>query len=283
MNLQDVFQELDGYFQRNEVEKVEPFLLAQLDKAQTASDNTSALTLLNELMGFYRGMSRFQDSIRVADQAVNLLEKMGYKGSIPYATTLLNVATAYRASGQTAKAIELFEEVGRIYVAHKIEDARLIASLYNNLSLAFQESGDHQKAIAALEMALPLIKSLTGSEVEVAVTYTNLALSKMKCDRLPETKADLLDATHLFENQPSLNPHYSAALAGLGELAYRTQHPQEAIGYYERALAVIEAHYGRNLYYAITLESLAVVYEDLDKEKSQALASEASRIQAALQ
>ena len=112
MNVQDALRELDGLFQRNEVSKVEPFLLGQLAVAEAEGDRSSVLTLLNELMGFYRGMSRFKDALAIGDRALELMTMMGYKGSVPYATTLLNVATAYRADGQTARAIGMFEEVG---------------------------------------------------------------------------------------------------------------------------------------------------------------------------
>lgn len=285
MNVQDILRELDGYFQNQEIARVEPFLLECLNRASAENDNFAALTILNELMGFYRGMSRFREALAVGDKAVGLLETMGYKGSIPYATTLLNVATAYRADGQTAKAIELFEEVGRIYRERRVGDAYLVASLYNNLSLAYQESNDHEQAIRCLEMALPLVKSLGEGSVEVAVTYTNLAVSKLKCQRLREAKEDLLKAVGLFENQahPTKNSHYGAALVALAEIAYREHNPQEAIALYERALAEILSNYGKNMYYAVTLESLAVVYEDLDKARSLALESEAQAIRAALE
>lgn len=284
MNVQDILRELDGFFRNGEYTKVEPFLLENLNRANAESDKAAALTLLNELMGFYRGMSRFQESLAVAGKALHLMEEMGFKGTVPYATTLLNVATAYRADGQTAKAIELFEEVGRIYTARRVNDAYLVASLYNNLSLAYQESDDHEKAIRYLEMALPLVKSLNAGSVEVAVTYTNLAVSKLKCQRFQEAREDLLKAVELFESQPhpTKNSHYGAALAALAEIAYRERNTPEAIALYERALAEIQSHYGKNLYYAVTLESLAVVYEDVDKQKSLALESEARAIRVSL-
>ena len=282
MNVQDMLRELDGYFLRGEYAKVEPFLLAQINTAEAAHDKGATLTLLNELMGFYRGMSRFKDSLAIADKTLALLEEMGLKGSVHYATTLLNVATAHRADGQTAKAIELFDEVDRRFTALHVHDPYLIASLYNNLSLAWQEANDHEKALHYLEMALPLVQSRPGSEVEVAVTLTNLALSKIKLGRLPAARADLQNAVRLFESQPTLNSHYGAALAGLGEIAYQERQPQEAIALYERALREIETHYGKNQYYAVTLESLALVYADLDQNKSRALAAEARQIGAAL-
>lgn len=281
MNVQDVLHELDGYFQRNEVDQVEPFLQSHLAEATARGDQAAVLTLLNELMGFYRGMSRFREAIAVAEQAVTLLEELGYKGSIPYATTLLNAATAYRADGQIAKALALYEEVTAIYAAQPVAPY-LRASLYNNLSLAYQAMAAHAEAIRYLELALPLIREQPGSTVEVAVTLTNLAQSKLRSGRAAEAKADLEEAVRLFESQAQRNPHYGAALAGLGEVAYRASDLQEARTRYEQALAEIAAHYGKNLYYAVTLASLAVVYETLDPAQSRALAAEAEQIQQAL-
>jgi tetratricopeptide (TPR) repeat protein len=279
MTIQDTLQTLDGFFRNGEYQRVEPFLLEHLALAEAAQDKPSMLTLLNELMGFYRGMSRFQEALATGSRALALMEALGYKGSVPYATTLLNVATAYRAAGQTAQAIEMFKEVAALFVANTLQDAYLTASLHNNLSLAYQESGAHEQAIASLEAALPLIQSLPGSEAEVAVTYTNMALSKVQCGRLDEARADLLSAVRLFEQQAQRNSHYGAALAGLGELSYREGKPEEAQGFYERALAEIESHYGKNQYYAITLESLSIVLESLSPARSQALAAEARAIQ----
>ncbi|MDQ7988247.1 MAG: tetratricopeptide repeat protein [Candidatus Dactylopiibacterium sp.] len=282
MNVQNILQELDSLFRNQQIAQVEPFLLGHLAVARAAADRSAVLTLLNELMGFYRGMSRFKEALATGDEALGLMEAMGYKDSVPYATTLLNVATAYRADGQTARAIGLFEEVGRLFVARNVQDAHLIASLYNNLSLAFQEAGEHAKAIACLDQALPLVASRPGSEVDQAVTCTNRALSRLRLDQLAEAREDLAQAVRLFEGQPVRNSHYGAALAGLGEVAYREGRLQDAVRFYERALGEIHTHYGKNQYYAVTLESLATVYEALEPARAAELQAEAQAIQATL-
>jgi tetratricopeptide (TPR) repeat protein len=260
VNVEAMLQELDGYFQRKEIARVEPFLLARLSEASAANDGATGLTILNELMGFYRGMSRFQESITAAHQALRLLDMLGQQGTASHATTLLNVATAYRAGGQTAKAIAQYEEVMAIYRTLKVDDAALVASLYNNLSLAWQEVNKHEKAIHYLQMALPLVRDLDNSDM-LASTLTNLATSELRCGRLADARRDLANAVRLFESQAITNSHFGAALAGLGEVAYREGRHQEAISHYERALADIESHYGRNAYYAVTEQSLALVRE----------------------
>lgn len=283
MDIQSTLQELDAIFKSGEHARIEPFLLEHLEQAEAEGDKASMLSLQNELMGYYRALSRFREALELGQKALALLESMGYKGSVPYATTLLNVATALRAEGQVEKAIGMYEEVMQIYSSNHLEDAYLTASLYNNLSLAYQETGAHEKAIEFLDRAMPLVRSLPDSAVHVATTHTNRGLSEIKCGRLPAAREDLLAAVRIYEDGHAGSSHYAAALAGMGEVAYREKQPQEAIRYYEQALKEISDHYGKqNMYYAVTLDSLAVVYEDMDVEKSRALATEAGQIRAAV-
>lgn len=282
MDTQQVLRELDGLFQRGEYAQVEAFLQRHIRQAEDENDKGTALSLLNELMGYYRSLSRHADALAASQKALGMLEAMGLKDSIHYATTLLNAATAYRADGQTQKAIGLFEQVGRLFVALRVQDAYLVATLYNNLAMAWQEAGDHARAIQFLEAALPISQARTGAELDVAVSLTNLALSRLRLGQLGEAHAALREAVQLFESQPRHSGHYSAALAALAEVHYKQGRAPEAVDLYERALAEIEARYGRNQNYAITQESLALVLEDIDPARSAALRAEATQLAATL-
>ncbi|MEC5385795.1 tetratricopeptide repeat protein [Uliginosibacterium sp. H3] len=281
MNVQNVLSKLDSHFLKKEYGQIETLLLVNLGQAFAERDNGSALTLLNELLSYYRSVSRVEESLSVASKAIKLMDEMGLRGTLHYATTLLNIATAYRAAGKAVTAVDMYEQVSNIYREERVDDPHLLASLYNNLSLAWQALNDHTKAIKYLQMALVLVEGSQG-EAEQAVTYTNLALSKMRCGRLAEARSDLDDAVRLFKRQKSVSAHYGAALAALGELCYREGNLHEAISCYERALEQIELRYGRNAQYAVTLESLAVVYEDVDAVYGSTLQAEAARVRGAL-
>ncbi|MEC5397172.1 tetratricopeptide repeat protein [Uliginosibacterium sp. H1] len=282
MNVPAVLQQLDGLFRRGEYDRVEPFMLEAVAAAEAARDKGAVLALLNELMGFYRSLSRGADSLRVARRALGLVEELGLQGSVHHATTLLNVATAYRADGQIDTAIAQFTEAGRLLDALPAPDPRLRATLHNNLSLAWQEAGAHDKALAELEQALPLVRTRADGEVDVAVTLTNMALSRLRLGQLTEARDELFEAIALFERQAQLSGHYSAALAGLAEVAYREGRLEDAVACYERALADIEARHGRNMHYVITLESLALACETLDPQRAGDLAGQARAIRATL-
>ncbi|KAF7597979.1 MAG: hypothetical protein CGU29_15890 [Candidatus Dactylopiibacterium carminicum] len=275
MDTQRVLAELDALFQRGEYDKVEPFMVDHIVRAEAEGDKGTTLSLLNELMGYYRSVSRFRDSLNVANKALNLLEELGLKNSLHYATTLLNIATAWRADGQTQRAIGLFEEVGRLFLALQVQDAFLVATLYNNLALAWQEAGDHAKAIQFLEAALPISRSRPDAEHDVAVSLTNLAQSRIRLGQLAEARAALEEALQLFDALPRPSGHASAAVAALAEVCFREGRAQEAATLYERALADVEARYGRNQHYADMLESLATVLETIDPARSAQLLAEA--------
>ena len=54
MNIDEFFSRLDGYFQKNELDKAAPFLTDSLEKAKEAEDYASYITIGNEMIGFYR-------------------------------------------------------------------------------------------------------------------------------------------------------------------------------------------------------------------------------------
>ncbi len=245
-------------------------------------DQGAVLSLLNELMGYYRSTSRYQDSLAAASKALGLLEALGLKDSLHYATTLLNIATAWRADGQIQRAIGVFEEVGRLFLTLGVQDAFLVATLYNNLALAWQAAGDHAKAVQFLEAAIPISRGSPNADHDVAVSLTNLAQSRLRLGQLAEARAALEEADRLFSGLPRPSGHHGAAIAALGEVCFQEGRTAEAVAHYERALADIEARYGKNQWYADMLESLALVLEASEPTRSAALRTEAAAVAAAL-
>lgn len=282
MNVELVLQQLDALFQQGAYDKVEPFMLDHIGRAEAEGDKASVLSLLNELMGYYRAHSRFQESLGAASKALGLLEELGLKNSVHYATTLLNVATAWRADGQVQKAISLFEEVGRLFLTLGVQDAYLVATLYNNLALAWQAAGEHAKAIAFLEAALPISRSNPGAEHDVAVSLSNLALSRIRLGELAAARLALEEAIHLFDGLPRPSGHASAATAALAEICFKEGKTAQAVALYTRTLADIETRYGKNQAYADMLESLALVLEPSEPARSARLLEEAQQVAAAL-
>ena len=138
-NIEEILKELDAIYEQNQGKDAEALMLKYLDEARREKEKSIELQLLNELIGFYREASRPEDSYKVSREAIELGLEMGLEGTIPHATTLLNVGGAYRAAGRQKEALEYYTEAGRIYENKLPDNDMLIASLENNIALVYQD------------------------------------------------------------------------------------------------------------------------------------------------
>ena len=259
MNIDLILQQLDALFAKHKIELVEPFLLQKIEEAQQMGDTSSVITLMNELIGHYRETGEFDKSIACCRQVLELLERLGLKGTTAYATTLLNVANACRAAGLLRESMIYYNEVKKIYEESIPETDFRHASLYNNMSLLFQEMGDYESACDCLERALSIASRYENARIEVAVTYTNLAASQLKLGRYDEAIDNLQKAFSIFEMDEEKDYHYSGALSAMGEAQYMAGNLEESARYYQLALKEIERNVGKNKAYEITLQNLNAV------------------------
>ena len=263
MVIEEVLKQLDELFAQRHVDQVEPFLLQKMDEADAEGDVGSMITLLNELIGHYRETGEFEKSISCCKQVLILTEQAGLKGTVVYATTLLNVANACRAAGLLRESMIYYQEVKAIYEKELEHGDFRYASLYNNMSLLFQEMGDFESACDCLERALSIATMHADARIEVAVTYTNLAASQLKLGRYQDAIDNLQRAFAIFEADEDKDYHYSGALSAMGEAQYLAGNLEESARYYRLALHEIERNVGRNKAYEITLQNLNTVTEKI--------------------
>lgn len=263
MDIKMILQELDSLFTTHKIKKVEPFLLNMIDKAQTEQDVSSQVTLLNELIGHYRDMGEYEQSICTCQKVMELLATAGLNGSIAYATTLQNVANALRAAGQLEASMMYYNQVFAVYQNQlELNDMRY-ASLSNNMSLLYQEMEDYENACICLENALSIVMQHPNAMIEVATTHTNLATSLLKLGNYEEAMLHLERAFDIFQRDADKNYHYSGALAAMAEAKYMSGHLNEAIYYYQEALREIEKNVGVTENYKLVERNLQSVYESL--------------------
>ena len=146
MELNDILNKLDSLFEDNKIDEVEPFLRDELKKALENERLDVAVSLLNEMMGFFRETSQWQKAYECIEAVFHLMDTMGLKGSPHYGISLVNAANAYRAGGEYEKSLEMYIKAQDIYKANFSDDDSQYAALYNNLSLLYQETGDYNKA-----------------------------------------------------------------------------------------------------------------------------------------
>ncbi len=282
MDIENFFAELDEYFRKNELDKVEPYLLSSLEEAKENGDYAAYISIGNEMIGFYRSVSQYKKSFDIAEDVLLLMEELQLEDSEHFATTLLNAATAYRAAGDAKQAYRYYRQALAIYDRLLPAGDYRFAGLYNNMGILLEQMGENWEAAEMSLKALEIIRALRESEAEQATTLTNLALLYFKMDRTDEASAALKEALGLFEgvgDGEETDAHYSAALAGVGEAYYRMGDYGNALASYEKALAEVKKHFGENQSYAVLCENCAAVCDCLKEEgKAQAYRARAQEI-----
>ena len=285
MNIDAFFEELDSYFDNNQVDKIDGFLTASLARAKEEEDYAAYISICNEMIGFYRSVSAFQKAYAAAEDVLLLMEELKLEDTEHFATTLLNAATAYSAAGDYAQGLRLYRQAMQIYERLLPAEDYRWASLYNNMSIMLEKAGENEEAAESAKRALAIIEKQEGNEAQTATTLTNLALVYFKLSENEEAKQCLERAIDLFEQGTGgPNEHYSGALAGMGEACFRDGEYENSLSYYERALEDVKRHYGENMSYGILCENCAAVYGAMgDREKQNRYVEKAQEVMGRLQ
>lgn len=247
MDINQITEELDTLFAQEKIAEIPQFLESHIAQAAQEGAQEVLLTLYNEIIGFYRETGQYALSIENCHKAVALMKEMGIQDTIPYATTLLNIANAHRAAGLLQESLELYNRVRPIYVAHLDENDMYFANFYNNLSLLYQEMGDFASAKDQLVNALSIVSHKPDRQFEAAVTQANLANTCIELGQDDEARARAEEAIRIFEELGVDDAHYSAALSALGSLYYMDKDYNSALRAMERAVSVWQNTWGQTI------------------------------------
>lgn len=245
MNVQKIILQIDKLLEENKREEAEKLMQESIAKAVAEQDDSSLLRLLNELLGFYRETGRHEEAYLIGDRAIAQAERMGLIGTVPYATTQLNVANAYRAGGRLEESLEKYLQVQEIYRQQLAPDDMLAASFQNNFSLLYQEMGEYGKARECLLNALQIVKE-KGSGYELGVTYANLAATCVQLGQMEEAGEYAAKSMEVFEKAGIMDSHYAAALSAMGAWHFHRREYRAAGEAYRRAMELVERCNGRN-------------------------------------
>lgn len=173
--VQDVIRQLDRLLEQNRADEAETHLEAWLERAAEMGDWRARLTILNELMGFHRSSGKKEKGLSASAEGIRLVRDHGMERTVTGGTTFLNAATTMKAFGVTEEALPYYGEAERIFNRLLEPGDYRFAGLYNNLALAWTDMGQYEKAESYYRRAMAVLKELPGSEMELAVTWVNLA------------------------------------------------------------------------------------------------------------
>ena len=257
MDIRAILATYDAMFGKCTLAGIENYLYEHIEQARVYSEKEVLFTLLNEMIGFCRDTTQKEKALKYCAELLQLLDDMHLEGTKEYATSLLNIANAYRAFGLLKTSLELFGQVEQIY-KQKLEPNDFgYANLYNNWGLAYQEIEDYKKAKEVLLKALTVVDSHEYAIVPQATTRTNLAATLLQLgtkEDYEEAVAYLEQALRIHEEKGREDFHYSATLVALGDAyCYQKDFPK-ACDAYKAGLKEIEKHTGKNDNYARVLE-----------------------------
>ena len=246
VELQLFFNELSKLYNSNELEKVPALFSEWLGFCDAENDKGSRVTILNEMMGFYREKSMHEKAIECAEEATKIMKDLKMEGTEPYAMTLLNAATVYRAAGKYEESAARYAEVFQIFdIILQPGDFRF-AEVCNNVSLLYQELGRFDKAVNALERALSICRDTPHKEFETAVTLANLGNCEIMVGELGAAKVDLTEAVEIFTDEGASDTHHAAAITGLADIDLKMGDYEKARDGYKYAMDMIEGYIGQN-------------------------------------
>ncbi len=269
MQIEVIINKLDGLFAENKGQEAQRLLEDSIKIAMEEEDDNALLTLLNEMIGYMRETSQVEGAYSYAQTTLRLMENMNIKGSKAYATTLLNIANAYRAGGRLQESLSYYEEVLAIYKELVDEKDMLFAGLYNNMSLLYQEMGEFVRAKESLLQALAIVKLNQDTAFEEAVTYANIASTCLTLNQDEEAYSYCIKAIKIFETEGIKDAHYCAALSSMGTYYYKMKAYEQAGNYFEQAMAGIKEALGENEYYHRLSENLEACKRAMSQTKPQ--------------
>lgn len=276
------YNELDEMFANHaSADAIETYLLRKLTEA-----NPLQLSILNELMGFYRSRGEHTKNQPIINRALNLANKMQLAGTEAGTTTLINAATSLRAAGDYDRAEKIYTQALNESAMTLGAKNRKLAALHNNLSMLYSETGRTHDAIEELNQALEILQNTSTDperDIDIAATHTNLALAMLQectkeCSH-PNTSTNSKSATleSAFEHASTSvrmyiagnnenQPHYASALAGFAQVQCARGEYAQAEESYSKALDLIARCYGKDSEsYAITAENLRQTRELAEK------------------
>jgi len=261
MDINSVLNELDKLFAANELDRIDDFLTGQYEIAKEEKDYGAQLSLLNELIGYYREMTWYDKAQEAVKDTLALLERKDFAGELEEGTSLLNIANVYRAMGRFEESEEYYKAVEKIYREKLDAQDFRFASLYNNASLLYQAQERFELAAESLLSALEIVKEHPEAEIELAVTYTNLGQVYMRLLENEKAEDYLMKAEGIFEKTDKKDYHYCGCANALGALYFVMGDYKKSVHFYEEALLNMYETAGITENYQAIRENLMMAYE----------------------
>jgi tetratricopeptide (TPR) repeat protein len=254
--MEDFYGRLDELYSAGDRLAIEAFILDAV--ADTREGSPERAGLYNELAGFYRGISRFDESEDTFSRALGIFEA---SGTPEYATVLLNLAGLYRIAGDADKAIQLFHTAKERLEFSGGRGSYAYISVLNNLALAYQGKNEYIPALEYAGKALELMRAGSGGGHEIAASLNNLAAIRLGMGENGAAEALVSEALGIYGGMAETDVHHAAALTTSAVILCRKGDYSGALDGFRQSLELTSRFFGENVEFAICKRNIADVYE----------------------
>ena len=194
----------------------------------------SSVTLLNYLGQSYFYLKKYHNSMtqfqRILNQAVQINDPK------TYGLAYNNIGEIHRAKGQYKKALKFYRKA----LTHNemAKHYQGIASTYHNVARCYRAMGQTNKAISYLDISIRF-KSDIQDTLGLALSYIEMAHILEEKDQLNRSLDYLEKSERLLKRYKSAY-HMAKVLGNLGRIHYIKNMEDEALAYFQKALALGE-------------------------------------------
>lgn len=188
-----VMEKLDSFFARNDLIGALRLLEYWEREARNLGDERGLLEILNEEIGCYRRVSDKERGLSAVNEALSLIEKNELWDKISSGTVYLNAATTMKAFGMAEEAMPIYRKAKDIYDKYLDKNDYKFAAFYNNISSAYKDIGQQDKAEEACYAAIEILEKRDDRYGEIAVTLINIAHLYYDADPFDERVYGIMD------------------------------------------------------------------------------------------
>jgi len=200
-------------------------------------------TALYNLASLYHRQGRYLDAIRLHRQALMEIEREKGATDPAVAESLSDLGVLYRAMGKHSEAIDALERAERI-VSGTAAYATT-ATVLNNLAISYYDTGEREKAEAALVRALDLAESRPECRSELPYVLNSLGRHYVDQKKFKEGEAAFRKAVELLAvSTGTRHPDYATALHNLSTALHRQRRFREAESSAHTSIAILEMSVG---------------------------------------
>ena len=175
ISVRNFINELDSFFAKEDLQGARLCLLEWRNRATDSGDKSGELTVLNEMIGFYRQTKEEEEGMAAIKDAFEIIDELGIQNSPSAATVYLNGATTMKSFGKSAEAMEYYNITLENYRINLNKNDPLVAGLYNNMALALQDLKEYSEAEEYFLKAIEVTENIEKNELETAISLINLA------------------------------------------------------------------------------------------------------------